>query len=107
MAAKRWIKRNRSAEYRHFLRQKGLVEHDFPCFDCQLFRNRLTCKGRITPSAGCDEYVVRIRYDYEKVPRVHIIKPHIEPSSKIHMYERTAKVEAKVNVANRKPVPAT
>ena len=86
MAGTRWIKRNRAAEYRHFLRQKALVEHDFPCFECRLYRNRLTCKGTITPSPGCDEYIVRIRYDYEKVPRVEIMQPRITPSSKIHMY---------------------
>jgi hypothetical protein len=86
MAGKRWIKRNRAAEYRHFLRQKALVQHHFPCFECQLYRNRLTCKGAITPSPGCDEYVVRIRYEYEKVPRVDIVQPTIKPSFKIHMY---------------------
>jgi hypothetical protein len=86
MAATRWIKRNRSAEYRRFLGQKALVEHHFPCFRCQLYRNRLTCKATICPSPDCDRYLIRIRYDYEKVPRVEIRQPKITPSSKIHMY---------------------
>ena len=86
MAAIRWIKRDRAAEYRHFLRQKTLIEQHFPCFECHLYCNRLTCRGAITPSEGCDGYIIRIRYDYEKVPRVDIKHPHIIPSSKIHMY---------------------
>jgi hypothetical protein len=86
MAAKRWINPDRAADYRHFLRQKSLIEQHFPCFECHLYGNRLSCKGKITPSEDCDQYLVRIRYDYEKVPRVEIIEPYIEPSSKIHIY---------------------
>ena len=86
MAARRWINPDRAAEYRLFLRQKSLIEQYFPCFKCHLYGNRLTCKGRIIPSEDCDEYLIRIRYDYEKVPRVEIIEPTIEPSPKIHIY---------------------
>jgi hypothetical protein len=86
MAETKWIKRNRAAEYRHFLGQKALVERHFPCFTCQLYRNRLTCKATICPSPDCDHYLVRIRYDYEKVPRVEILEPPIPSSPKIHMY---------------------
>ena len=86
MGARNWINPDRAAQYRHFLRQKSLIEQFFPCFECQLYGNRLTCKGKIVPSDGCDEYLVRIRYDYEKVPRVEIIEPNIKPSLKIHIY---------------------
>ena len=54
MAAKRWINPDRAAEYRHFLRQKSLIEQHFPCFECHLYGNRLSCKGKITPSEDCD-----------------------------------------------------
>lgn len=76
-----------AASYRHFVMQKMLIERNFPCFDCSFDRRKLRCLGEITPAEGCDHYRIRIDYTPGGIPKVRILKPHIEPKEAIHMYK--------------------
>jgi hypothetical protein len=84
MAIPRMIKRDRAAEYRHFVIQKQLVERHFPCFRCTLRKNILECVGEIVPSAQCSTYQIGIRYRNDGIPEVRIRRPEIP--NRIHMY---------------------
>lgn len=46
----------------------------------------LECLGEVQPTDKSDEYSIRIRYEEWSVPKVRILKPHIEPSTDFHMY---------------------
>ena len=66
--------------------QKLLIEKHFPAFRCCLKHGKLECTGDIKPSERSDAYTVRLNYDEWGLPEVRILKPHIAPLSKIHMY---------------------
>lgn len=71
---------------KHFVLERIRIERHFTCFECELRRNRLVCRGIITPAEGCDSYHIRIDYELSGVPKVRITQPSIEPSAEYHMY---------------------
>lgn len=79
--------RNRQQESVNFYFQKRLVEKYFPCFECSVKRNLLTCTGIIIPSEDCVSYTVQIRYKREGVPKVRVLSPHVKYDHKAHMYK--------------------
>lgn len=81
-----FFKTNRSAQHARFALQPALIRKHFPFLRCEFKGAELLCSGEITPSNFCDTYQVSIRYPKGKVPRVRILRPKIEPSTKIHMY---------------------
>jgi hypothetical protein len=46
-----------------------------PEFRCELRRNALVCVGGLRPRPICDEYLVEVRYDLNKRPKVTVLKP--------------------------------
>lgn len=77
---------DKSQHYRRFVLQALLVQKHFPGFKCRLRCGRLECAGDIQPSDDSDKYSIRVQYEEWKAPKVRILKPHIEPSTDIHMY---------------------
>ena len=85
--ARRFKNRGRhSADYRHFVVQKLLIEKHFPIFTCCLKKGVLRCEGLIQPSDGCDTHGVQIEYKRDSVPSVRVLSPFIKPTTKIHMF---------------------
>lgn len=80
------IPKNYAQARSHFILEKPRVEKYFPCFRCELRRNRLLCRGVIVPAEGCDSYHINVDYVQGGIPRVYITEPVIEPSSKYHIY---------------------
>lgn len=70
----------------HFVREGTRIMEHFPCFHCELRRNRLVCLGSIRPSEDCDTYRVQIDYVKGGVPQVRIRDPIIEPNIQYHTY---------------------
>lgn len=88
MATKRFIPIKGQDPWLHLVRQKSLVERNFPCFSCTLsvHPSELVCTGEIQPCPECDTYKVQITLTKGGVPRVRIVSPRIEPRAAIHMY---------------------
>ncbi len=76
-----------SADYRHFVAQKLLIEKHFPVFTSNLKKGQLRCEGVLQPADGCASYNVQIEHHKNGIPKVRVLSPFILPSTKIHMYE--------------------
>jgi len=69
-------------------RQKKDIEYHFDGFKCKILnRSELRCIGLIRPDEDSPVYKVRIIYRPGVTPKVRVLSPKIELSTKTHVYK--------------------
>ena len=86
MVKKRYTPRRRVDPSKHLATQKFHMKRHFPCFECSLQNGVLECVGEITPCEECATYKIRIRLRRGFTPKVRVLEPKVQPSSKIHTF---------------------
>jgi hypothetical protein len=81
-----WVPKTRTAAPGSLVAEGVRIRRHFPSFNVEVRGDRLLCVGSVSPTASGSRYRVRIEYRRGDVPSVRILRPHIEPSPKIHMY---------------------
>ena len=86
MVTNRYIPIKKYDHGKYLALQHMLMRKHFPCFKCSLLHGTMECCGDITPSDDCNTYRMLIRLGRSGSPKVRVLKPEIQQSSKIHMY---------------------